>query len=79
MHYSEVVPVETADEKLDHTPLTFGKYKGKTPSDIAEEDPSYIIWMYENVTNKSTCSALLYQACVEDEREQDSDFDDTLF
>ena len=80
-HYSEAVPAETADEKLDHTPLTFGKYKGKTPSDVAEKDPSYITWMYENVKNKNTCSARLYKACAneDDDLEQDSDFDDLAF
>jgi len=35
--------------KIDNTPLTFGKYKGITPSYLAETDPSYLIWAYRNV------------------------------
>lgn len=34
-----------SDEELDHTPLQFGKYKGQTPSQIAEHDPRYLIWL----------------------------------
>jgi hypothetical protein len=29
--------------------ITFGKYKGKVFDEIAEIDPSYIIWVKENV------------------------------
>lgn len=29
--------------------ITFGKYKGETYDEIAEYDPSYIIWIKENV------------------------------
>jgi hypothetical protein len=35
-------------EELDHTPLTIGQYKGQTPSQIAEHDPSYLVWLAEN-------------------------------
>jgi hypothetical protein len=55
---------QTAAEKLDHTPLTFGQYRGKTPAEIAEENPGYIKWMYETVKNKSTCSQALYKDCA---------------
>ena len=51
--------METADEKLDHTPLTFGKYKGKTPSEIAEVNESYIRWMFETILDKNLCSDAL--------------------
>ena len=37
-------------EDLDHTPLTFGKYKGQTPDEISEHDPSYIVWLYNNIS-----------------------------
>ncbi len=57
----------TADETLDHTPLTFGKYAGLTPNEIAEtkgkQGEQYIVWMYTNVTNKPTCSFLLAKEC----------------
>ena len=29
--------------------ITFGKYKGEIYDEIAERDPSYIIWIKENV------------------------------
>lgn len=49
---------------LDTTPLTFGRYKGKTPEQIADLDPSYIVWMYENVKPKA-CSRSLWVACTD--------------
>lgn len=51
-------------EELDHTPLTFGKYRGMTPSELGEVDPQYVCWMFETVKDKNTCSALLYKDCV---------------
>jgi uncharacterized protein (DUF3820 family) len=29
--------------KLDKTPLRFGKYKGKTPIEVLELEPSYLV------------------------------------
>jgi hypothetical protein len=57
-------------EVLDSIPLRFGKYRGESPNKIANEDPGYIVWMYENVQDKH-CSKNLYLACKEflDERE----------
>lgn len=46
----------------DRTPLTFGKFKGNTPEEIAEIEPSYVVWMYDNV-DKKLCSKALYLAC----------------
>lgn len=60
----------THDELLDHSPLRGGKHPGKTPSEVAEKDPGYIVWAYETWSNKP-CSALLYQACK-------TDFDEEL-
>ena len=52
-------------EKLDHTPLTFGKYRGKTPSAVAEteEGAEYIVWLFDTVKNKPTCSETLARDC----------------
>ena len=50
------------EHMLDQTPLTFGKYKSRTPEEIADIDESYIIWLYENVEPKK-CSKQLYLAC----------------
>jgi hypothetical protein len=51
---------------IDQEPLRFGKHAGKTPEEIADEDPSYIIWMFENV-RPSPCSTSLYElVCMEE-------------
>lgn len=56
--------IRTPEElKLDNTPLTFGKYYGQTPNDVAEFDKQYIVWMYGKVTNRQTCSIPLAKAC----------------
>lgn len=60
-------PVKLAD--LDHTPLIFGKYVFRTPDQIAEDDPEYIVWMYREWQNSGKpppCSKLLYDACREE-------------
>lgn len=54
--------VELAGMNLDDTPLGFGKYKGKTPNEIAEDNPGYIVWMHETMDN-SPCSDQLYNDC----------------
>lgn len=59
-------PVTSEEIALDHTPLTFGKYAGQTPDDISEDDPKYIVWMYDTVNNKPTCSKTLRDACAAD-------------
>ena len=58
----------TAADELDHTPLNRGKYIGKTPSHVAERDPAYVVWAYENWTPKP-CSELLYKECKKDAEE----------
>lgn len=55
---------------LDETPLTFGKYKGMTPNEIAEEDEDYLVWAYETLDIKP-CSKALYLACYEDSGDGD--------
>jgi len=54
-----------SDEELDHTPLDFGQYKGQTPSQIAEHDPGYIVWVAKTFTNRKVSPALV-KACKED-------------
>ena len=61
---------------LDHTPLTFGKYKGQTPDEISEHDPSYIVWMY-NTVRPHKCSKWLKEACEYDVRYDEGSDDDT--
>lgn len=51
-------------EEMDHTPVSFGQYKGQTPSQIAEHDPGYIVWLSENRDN--VVSDVLARTCMED-------------
>jgi hypothetical protein len=60
-----------ADLDIDDEALTFGKYRGRTPNQVAEVDPSYVIWMFESVKNFQTCSPELYDACLQDEADED--------
>ena len=48
---------------LDHTPLVFGKYNGKTPDQVAKIDPGWLVWAFNNVKNRQTCSQLLANEC----------------
>ena len=50
---------------IDNEPLRFGKHKGKTPEEIAEIDPRYVVWLYDSITPKVR-SKTLALAC-EDE------------
>jgi len=59
------VPPISRGQQLDHTTLSFGMHKGKTPSQIAElgaRGESYIRWAYENL-DRPFCSEALYKAC----------------
>lgn len=58
------------DFDLDEKPISFGKHKGLTPTEIAEVDPQYLIWAYETFELKP-CSYLLYEACRLDEEENE--------
>lgn len=60
----------TAAEALDHSPMRKGKYgpdrgNSKTPNQVAEIDPSYLVYAYDTWTDKP-CSNLLYRECVKD-------------
>lgn len=59
----------TDDERKDHTPMWAKKHEGKTPSQVAEIDPSYLVWAYET-WDRPPCSKLLYEECVRDVAEQ---------
>jgi len=50
---------------IDDIPLTFGKHEGYSPNEIAESDPSYIVWLYEEL-DEPPCSEDLYEECLED-------------
>lgn len=63
-HY--IPHVTQADIDLDHTPLTFGRYRGQTPDEVSEHDPKYLVWMYDTVKNRPTCSKTLRDNCEND-------------
>lgn len=62
-----------ADERsLDVQPLRFGKHKGKTPREIAREDPSYITWLRANVLPPVVSKDLALE-CEDAQRDRDGD------
>lgn len=60
----------------DNIPLRIGKYKGKTPNQIAKDDPSYIVWLGEKI-NPCPCSRGLILDCDSAINDHDPDFEDT--
>lgn len=63
---------------IDDLPLKYGKYKGKTPNQVAVFDPSYIVWMYKNVKTSYLgapvmCSKELAEGCEQDIREAEDE------
>ena len=56
-------PVSTPDE-IDHTPLGFGQYRHLTPSEIADFDTQYLVWVKETIINRGMLiSDVLYKEC----------------
>lgn len=50
-------------EDPDDMLLTFGKYAGKTPNQVAKLDPHWLVWAFNNVTNRVTCTPELANEC----------------
>lgn len=50
---------------IDEIPLSFGKHKGRSPADISDDDPGYIVWLYENIEPKIVSKALC-KSCEHD-------------
>lgn len=48
-----------SDEEVDHSPMPVGRYKGQTPSQIAEHDPWYLVTLAKNVNWKVASDTLL--------------------
>jgi len=55
---------------IDKRPIQFGKYRGKTPEEISDLDPDYLLWMYQNV-KPTPCTKSLADACQQDEYDDD--------
>lgn len=46
--------------------FTFGKYKGTTIDMVAEKDPEYLVWAYENVDHfRDVCDEAVYRECCD--------------
>lgn len=43
--------------------LMFGKYLGKTVSQIITEEPTYILWALDNVAHFAVTEQVLEEAC----------------
>jgi uncharacterized protein (DUF3820 family) len=57
------------DADLDDKPLTFGKYKGKTPDYVSDFDPEYLVWLWEKGEIKH-CSKAMYEFCLKETQEE---------
>lgn len=56
--------IRTAEEvSIDSGLVGFGQYARKTWNDVADINPSYIVWCYEKVTNRKLCSKPLAVFC----------------
>ena len=58
-------------EELDHSVMRKGKYSHargnpKTANEVADIEPSYLVWAYTAWTDGKPCSHLLFQACRQD-------------
>ncbi len=52
---------------IDDIPLSFGKYKGQTPDEISEFDPSYIVYIWDTL-NIKVSSKVLYNYCIKQDQ-----------
>jgi hypothetical protein len=59
-----MMALSNEDKMLDQTRLGFGKHRGKTPREVAQVDPDYVVWMYHEV-RPTPCSRDLYLTCSE--------------
>lgn len=67
------------DPLIDPTneiPLTFGKHKGKTPRQLVDAEPGYIVWLHENIPSVVTRSAYLDACFILDENRDRRFLDD---
>lgn len=62
--------VDLSDE--DELPFPFGKYKGMTANQVAEIDPSYVVWAYDH-WGCPPVSKELRDACEQDMREKEKE------
>ena len=54
-----------------NSPIDIVKYRSMTPNEVAEDDPRYVVWLYDNIFPRR-CSQALRDACDADLQEEDS-------
>lgn len=68
------LPYEKRVESPDSIALKFGKYASQTPEQIADLDPGYIVWLYDEFDSRLVSRAL-YLACDQKYDKQIEDID----
>jgi len=48
---------------VDDTPLTFGKFKGKSPEEVSDIKPDYLVWVAETFSTAIPFSEGMYNFC----------------
>ena len=48
--------------------IDFGQYKGADLDDVVENDPGYLIWVYENITGQYIVDDDLYAELLEEQK-----------
>ena len=57
-------------DPTDIMPLDFGSHRGKTPRQLLDSDPSYVVWLHETIPGVVTRSTYL-DACFILDEDQD--------
>ena len=57
-------------DPTDDMPLDFGKHRGKTPRQLVDLEPSYVVWLHETIPSVVSRSAYL-DACFILDEDQD--------
>lgn len=59
--------VKLSPPDIDKIPLSFGKHKGSTPSELLEQDSHYLVWLYKNIDPPPLSKDLYMLACDQDD------------
>jgi len=66
-----MVSIPEKDIDIDDIPLSFGKFKGKTPNELFKiEEYSYIVWLAENIEPS------VVSDCIHEEAENEQELYD---
>lgn len=62
MNFEKMLSQVISEQDLDDTPLGKGKYADRTPDELSDEDPEYLVYAYETWDIKP-CSKAMYNYC----------------